>query len=174
MNTPEIKQNPHPKMRYKITVTIEGAPGPFDSVTGVVHYMVENDRCIPLTPISGATLAPEKNFPIDFVRVNDNVYKGTIYADLLQDEDYYGLGICHWSINTLWATLKIKGVEFRPSMILKDIVSQKPTPTYFVKSDYFSTDKERSAFGTTNRSLFQAKSRTDIFSMTLSAEENFQ
>ncbi|RDD82803.1 hypothetical protein DVJ77_04605 [Dyella tabacisoli] len=174
MKTPDIKQNPHPKTRYEITVTINDAPGPFDSVAGVVHYMVENDRCVPLTPISGATLAPEKNFPITFTRVSDNVYKGTIYADLLQDEDYYGLGVCHWAVNTMWATLKVKGVDFSPAMDLKEIVSQKPTPTYFVKADYFNTDKERSAFGTTNRSLFQTESSTDIFSMTLSAKEDFQ
>ena len=171
MNTPDIKQNPHPQKRYELTLSIEGAPGPFDSITGTVHYKVENERCVPATPISGATLTPEKNVAIDFVRVSDHEYKGTLYADLLQDEDYYGMGICHWAVNTAWATLKIKHVEFSPAMDAKELLAQKPVPTYFVRSEYFNSSEERSAFGTPNRELFQPTSRTDIFSMTLTARE---
>ena len=63
MKTPDIKQNQHPKMRYEIIMTIDGAPGPFDSVTAFVQYKVSNDRCVPLTPISGATLPPEHHLP---------------------------------------------------------------------------------------------------------------
>ena len=171
MKTPEIKQNPHPQKRYELTLSIEGAPGPFDSITGTVHYKVQNERCVPATPVSGATLAPERNVPIEFVRVSDHEYKGTLYVDLLQDEDYYGMGVCHWAVNTAWATLRIKGVEFSPAMDSRELLAQKPVPTYFVRSEYFNSSDERSAFGTPNRALFQPATRTDIFSMTLTARE---
>ncbi|WP_049623670.1 hypothetical protein [Frateuria defendens] len=174
MKNPDIKQNPHPRMRYELTLTIEDAPGPFDSISGMVHYKVTNGQCVPLTPISGATLEPEKNVPITFTRVSDGIYKGTLYADLLQDEDYYGLGVCHWGVNTAWVSLRAKGVEFTPAIDAKELVAQKSVPTFFVKGDYFETGKERSAFGTTNRALFQPESRTDVFSMTLRAREDFQ
>lgn len=171
MKNPDIKQNPNPKKRYEITLTLENAPGPFDSVTGTVHYKVENERCVPMTPISGATLAPEKNEPLTFNRVSDHVYKATLYADLLQDEDYYGMGVCHWAVNTAWATLKINKVDFSPAMDAKELLAQKPVPTYFVRGDYFNSGGERSAFGTPNRGLFLPESRTDIFSVTLTARE---
>ena len=171
MKTPEIKQNPHPKKHYELTLSIEGAPGPFDSIKGTVHYKVQNERCVPATPVSGATLTPEQDVAIDFVRISDHEYKGSLYADLLQDEDYYGMGVCHWAVNTAWATLRIKGVEFSPAMDSRELLAQKPVPTYFVRSEYFNSSDERTAFGTPNRALFKPTTRTDIFSMTLTARE---
>lgn len=171
MKTPDIKQNPRPQQRYELTLSIDGAPGPFDSITGTVHYKVQNERCVPATPGSGATLTPERNVPIEFVRINDHEYKGTLFVDLLQDEDYYGMGVCHWAVNTAWATLKIKGVEFSPAMDSRELLAQKPVPTYFVRSEYFNSSDERTAFGTPNRALFKPTTRTDIFSMTLTARE---
>lgn len=42
-------------MRYEITMAIQGAPGPFDAVSGFVQYKVSNDHCVPLTRVIGAT-----------------------------------------------------------------------------------------------------------------------
>lgn len=171
MTTPQIRHNPHPQKRYELTLSIEGAPGPFDSIQGTVHYKVQNERSVPATPISGATLTPEQDVPIEFMRVNDHEYKGVLYADLLQDEDYYGMGVCHWAINTVWATLRVNGVEFAPAIDAHDLLSQRPVPTYFARSEYFGGNGERTAFGTPNRALFKPDTRTDIFSMTLTARE---
>jgi hypothetical protein len=133
MKNPDIKQNPHPRMRYEITMTIQGAPGPFDSVDGFVQYKVSNDRCVPLTPISGATLPPEKSVPIEFSHVSDNVYKGTLYADLLQDEDYFGLGVCHWAVVAATASLKVKKADFSPYLFADSILKQSSETLYFSK-----------------------------------------
>jgi hypothetical protein len=178
MKTPDIKQNPHPKMRYEITMTIQGAPGPFDSVSGFVQYKVSNERCVPLTPISGARLTPEKTFPIDFSRVSDSVYKGTLYVDLLQDEDYYGLGVCHWSIVAASADLKIRDAALTPAIFHDDIVAQKSVATYFVNDDYLDSSNanggERVVSGNPNRAFYLPESRTDLFSVALAAKEDFQ
>ena len=178
MKTPDIKQNPHPKMRYEITMTIDGAPGPFDSVTAFVQYKVSNDRCVPLTPISGATLPPEHRFPIAFTRVSDTVYKGFIYADMMEDENYYGLGVCHWAVVAASADLTIKGTSLSPAIFHDDIVAQKSVATYFVNSDYVDNSgangQERVVSGNTNRAFYQPASRTDLFSIALAAKEDFQ
>lgn len=174
MKNPEIKHNPTPKKRYDITLTVDGAPGPFDSITGFVEYKVANDECVPLEPVSGATIAPEEKIPVVFKHEKGDVYIGTIYADLMQDEDYYGLGVCHWQIVATSAVLKNKAVEFSPAIFHKDITAQHAVPTYFVKGDYADNAKPHSAFGTTNRSLFQPESRTDLFTVTLAAKEDFQ
>jgi hypothetical protein len=174
MKNPEIKHNPTPKMRYAITLTVEGAPGPFDSITGFVEYKVVNEECVPLQPVSGATIAPEEKVPVTFRREKDGIYVGTIYADLMQDEDYYGLGVCHWQVVAASALLKNKAVEFSPAIFHKDITAQHAVSTYFVNSDYTDNTTTHSAFGTTNRSLFQPESRTDLFTVTLAAKEDFQ
>lgn len=177
MKTPDIKQNPHPKMRYDLTLTIEGAPGPFDSVSGFVQYKVSNDHCVPLTPISGAKIPPESRIPIALSRVSEKVYKGVIYTDLMQDEDYYGLGICHWSVVAASADLKVKSVALSPAIFHDDIVAQKSVPTYFVNGDYLDGSPdgtERVASGNPNRAFYLPESRTDVFSITLAAKEDFQ
>jgi hypothetical protein len=177
MKTPDIKQNPHPKMRYEITVMVQNAPGPFDSIGGFVQYKVSNDRCVPLTPISGATLAPESRVPIALARVSDNLYKGVIYADLMQDEDYYGLGVCHWSVVAASADLKIKNTALSPAIFHDDILAQKSAATYFVNADYLDSStkgEERVVAGNPNRAFYLPESRTDLFSITLAAKEDFQ
>ncbi|WP_266157209.1 hypothetical protein [Dyella silvatica] len=178
MKTPDIKQNPHPKTRYEITMTIDGAPGPFDAVTGFVQYKVSNDRCVPLSPGSGATLAPEKSVPLDLTRVSDKVYRATFYTDLFQDEDYYGLGVCHWSVVAATAALKVNASDLSPALFIDDIKAQKPVATYFADGEYLDARKGKDSFptitGSLKRSDYQPESRTDIFSITLVAKEDVQ
>ena len=178
MKTPDIKQNPNPKMRYEITMTIDGAPGPFDAISGFVQYKVANDQCVPLTEGSGATLAPEKSVPINLTRISDKVYKGTFYTDLLQDEDYYGRGVCHWAVVAATTALKVKAADLSPDIFLNDILAQKAVITYFADGGYQDARDGKDTFPTITGSLkksdYLPESRTDIFTITLAAREDFQ
>jgi hypothetical protein len=180
MKTPDIKQNPHPRMRYEITMTIQGAPGPFDSISGFVQYKVSNDRCVPLTPISGATLPPEKSVPLKLSHVSDNVYKGTLYVDLLQDEDYYGLGVCHWAVVAATASLKVKKVDFSPDLFADSILKQASETRYFSKKQFEAIGRGELAPPVVSGVLpaeyrnFKPEWQQDMFRVTLSAKEDFQ
>jgi hypothetical protein len=174
MKTPDIKQNPHPKMRYEITMTIDGAPGVFDAVTGFVQYRVVNDQCVPLSPISGATIPPEKNVPIVFEHEDGNVYRGTIYIDLLQDGDYYGLGVCRWSVVAAIASLKIREAKLSPSIDLDGITSNRPAVRYFSNHDYVNAETNRIVIGSRSRDEYKPELRDSVFSITLKAKEDFQ
>lgn len=179
MKTPDIKQNPNPKMRYEITMTIDGAPGPFDAISGFVQYKVANDQCVPLTEGSGATLAPEKSVPINLTRISDTVYKGTFYTDLLQDEDYYGRGVCHWAVVAATTALKVGKVGFSPDIFLDDIVAQKSITNYFPQLDYDAARRgDEDMFpvnvGESSPSNFKPDIQAHLFSVTLASKENFQ
>jgi hypothetical protein len=174
MKTPDIKQNPHPKMRYEITMTIDGAPGPFDSIEGYVQYEVRNGRCVPLAQGSGATLVPVKNIPLVFTRVSDAVYKGTLYVDLMQDEDYYGLGVCHWTVAGAGANPKVKNVVFSPGITPDEILSQAKATRYFSDRSYFNDGMEGIDTGNAHRSDFKPEAQAKVFSITLAAREDFQ
>lgn len=180
MKKTDIKLNPHPKMRYEITLTIEDAPGPFDAVEGSAGYEVTNGSCVPLTSFSGATLVPTKNVPIALNRVNDKVYKGEIYIDLLEDEDYFGLGLCRWSMTFANFGLPIGNLLFGHSISLKDILRGKSVSRHFNKRSYFSEDAKskkgthpRLSIGNADRSEFGNESK-NTFSTTLSVEEKVQ
>ncbi len=173
MKKPDIKQNPTPKQRYDITLRIDGAPGPFDSVAGSVDYQVSNGRCVPLTPISGATLVPQEHIPLTLTHVSDNVYKGTLYADRFIDEDYYGLGVCQWELVAAGIELKIGKMDFSPSIFLKDMKAGTPVVTYFSKHFYEESSKPDAPSltdsGRARREDYKDPAST--FSATLTAEE---
>lgn len=179
MKKPNIKLNPHPKMRYEITLTIEGAPGPFDSVNGSAGYEVTNGACVPLTPFSGAKLTPHKNVPMSLSIVNDTTYKGDIYVDLLTDEDYFGRGLCRWSMRFVDFDLEIGNLAFAHSISLDNVLAGKSDTRYFNNLSYVSedakspkSDHQRVSSGNASRTEF--KDPTNTFSITLSAKENFQ
>lgn len=180
MKTPDIKQNPHPKMRYEITMTIDGAPGPFDSMTAFVQYKVSNDRCVPLQPISGATLAPEDRVPLELARVSDHVYTGHLYVDLLQDEDYYGMGVCHWEVVAATAVLQVGKVAFSPDLLKNEILEQKSATRYFNVHQYADARQGKVAPPVSSGMLpseykaLKPEWQHDMFSVALAAREYFQ
>ncbi|HEX7815552.1 hypothetical protein [Dyella sp.] len=169
---PEIKENPHPKARYEVTLTIDDAPGPFDTVSGFVQYEVTNTECVPDSDPINRIKKPPRHFPpITFERVNDHQYRGAFYADLMQDEDYYGMGVCHWHVTGAVATLKNHNVTFAPGLFADDIAEQKPATRYYAEGDYRDSDDARTVSGNPNRAYYKPESRTDIFSITLVAKD---
>lgn len=176
---PDIKVNPHPKMRYEITLSIEGAPGPFDSVDGFTGYEVTNGACVPLTPFSGATLTPSKNVPISLSSVSDTAYRGEIYVDLLRDEDYFGQGLCRWSMRFVDFDLQVGNLAFAHTLSLDDVLAGQSVTRYFNSLSYASEDAkapkdDHPRVSSGNASRTQFNDPTNTFSLTLSAKENFQ
>ncbi|SFS16813.1 hypothetical protein SAMN05216570_3388 [Dyella sp. OK004] len=174
VGTLDIKQNPHPKMRYDITITIEGAPGPFDAVGGFMQYEVANKQCVPLTggPMNPMRIPPLAHPPIDFKRVSDNVYTGTVYADYFLDEDYFGEGMCHWSLMSATARLKVMNRTFAPYLLPDELFSQKPVTAYFTRDEYLHNNVGYSSTGERDRSVFPSDQQQGLFSITLVAKEH--
>jgi len=174
MKTPDTKQNANAKQRYEITMTIDGAPGPFDSIDGYVTYQVENDDCVPLQPGSGARLAPDKSVPVTFTREAgaDNVFRGTFYTDLLQDENYFGLGVCHWTVGGTGAKLNVGKTVFSTGMSLDEVRSEKPFVTYFANSLFHNPRIEGGDTGTV-RTAYVAQHPNEFFSVTLVTKKDF-
>lgn len=170
---PYTRLNPSPKMRYEITLEINGAPGPFDSVSGVMLYEVVNKSCVPVTDslMNPLRLMPQANLQITFDRVSENVYRTVVYSDYFQDEDYFGLGICHWSLKGSIARLKIKKNTMAPYLSSEQFFSQQPVLLYFTKDSYLNGDMEVSFHGESVRSNYSADVQDELFSISIIAEE---
>jgi hypothetical protein len=172
MKQPEIKLNPNPRMRYEITATVAGAPGAFERIEGSVDYKVFNRDCVPLTPVTGATVEPQKRLPVSFERVGDNTFKGVIYVDQIQDEDYFGLGVCHWSVVGASADFHHGEVNFSPAIYHDDILGQASVVRYFSERSYERTSRSRIDIGSPSKADFNGAGA--IFSITLKAMEKLQ
>jgi hypothetical protein len=174
MKTPDIKQNPHPKQRYEITVTVAGA-GPVESVEGAMQYRVENEECVPVSdPVNGVRIPPKAHPPIEFKRVSDGVFRGTLYTDLMQDEDYYGLGVCKWAMTGAVPVVTIDGVPLSPAMFPADIHSQQPVTRYFTKDQHPQGNPEEFSDPGAPFSEYIEKNKDKFFSITLIARKDLQ
>lgn len=169
MKQPDIKLNPHPKMRYELTLSVQDAPGPFESTMGYMEY--ETDKtCVPEQPISGHQSQVRFSIPFTFEQVDPTTYRGVVYLDMIQDEDYYGLGVCRWELMIVNVQLGAAGAIFNQGFQGAKIAAQQSGASYFLKRAYNdkSGDSGMPALDNTTRR------RDEFFSTTLTAKEDFQ
>lgn len=138
---PQIKRNPSPTA-YEITMTIENAPGPFGSIEGVMQYETAlDDPCMPdLGGMAGTRMRLKEHVPVTLTQVGENKYRGIYYTDLLVDEDYYGLGVCHWSMIAARVSLSAGVTEgetrFFENIFFDDLVTKDQVRVHFWKGRY--------------------------------------
>lgn len=133
---PDIKLNPHPVQRYELTATVD-APGAFDSAEGYLSYDIANVECVPKDSFEGARNVPSSSRAFELTRVDAHTWKGYFYRDLLKDEDYFGLGTCHWDATNAVPVFKVHGASFSPALVVQDVVGKVPSTSYFRKSDFY-------------------------------------
>lgn len=168
-----VKQNPHPQERYELTFTIHDAPGPFDSVTGKILYVVSNEECVPTDTISGAkSRTPGIDVPVQLKRLDDGSYQGQVDLDLPIDENYFGLGVCNWKSNGAYLRLAAHAVTFSAGISQSDIEKHDTTSTYFLKNHYFGTPvKGFTDGGATHDNYVRMSDKSRYFSVTIAARK---
>lgn len=176
---PLRKLNPNPERAYVITMKIEGAPGPFAVVRGSAQYDVENaPECGRYLKFAGVHpgMTSMENFPL--TQISGNEYQGTVYADLLLDEDYFGRGVCRWKFMQAQVVLKAADTDeetrFLPSLRAEDVYAEIHETRYFRKEIYPRDVKmdRLPSFGQTDRSKFAPDiSDDDLFAIRLKSQE---
>ena len=134
--------NPQPEQAYQITMTLADAPGPFASMLGLAQYEVVNQECLspPEDNPGGANTHLTRFLPFELTRVSDVEYTGTVYADGLLDEDYYGRGVCRWQLTRAYVRLKATGAMsetlFSASIPGEPLLAESTERIYFIKEAY--------------------------------------
>jgi hypothetical protein len=171
----EYRQNPNPKQAYRLTLRIDGAPGPFASMRALAHYDVVNTECLrPPKDNPGGHTSPVPTAPteVPLERIADNTYTGVVYADQMLDEDYAGRGVCRWRLTSMVVQMKATGAEgetlFIPSISDDKLFSGRPETVYFNKRSYPNLGAEEFVNpGESNRSRFGPSIRDeDLFTIT--------
>ena len=161
------KKNPHPVKRYEVTATAD-APGPWDSVKGIVYFDIVNTNCVPRGSFTGGQNVPNIGVEFEMTRVGDKTWKGYFYRDTLQDEDYFGLGICHWDVTQASPVFSAHGENFVPGSGLK---STNPYTEYFKKIDFLDQSQKHGGYGTTPNDPEIAKRPDAFFPITATVKE---
>jgi len=134
--------NPQPTQAYQIIMTLADAPGPFAFMQGLVQYEVINQECLspPEDNPGGANTHLTRFLPFELTRVSDVQYTGTVYADGLLDEDYYGRGACRWQLTRAYVRLKATGAMsetlFSASIPGEPLLAESTEKIYFLKASY--------------------------------------
>lgn len=167
------KQNPHPMQRYEVIAAAE-APGPWDAVSGYIGYDVVNPGCTPENKFLGVHILPKGvGLDIEMTRVDDKTWKGYFYRDYLLDEDYHGLGTCHWDATSVTADFSLRGVRFNSGSILDKFLRKGPQSTYFRQSDFKKSEDANPSlvrYGAPNFSAVRpeyTKNPSDFFPITV-------
>ncbi|MES2405562.1 MAG: hypothetical protein V4567_14675 [Pseudomonadota bacterium] len=130
------KKNPHPVQRYEVIATTN-APGPWDKVKGYISYEVVNPKCTPEDKFLGVHAMPaDVGIEVEMTRIAEDTWKGYFYRDYLQDEDYYGLGVCHWDVTSVGSGFAVHGETFGAGDTLNILLSKGPQTEYFKISEY--------------------------------------
>lgn len=174
---PLRKLNPNPKRAYLITMRVEGAPGPFAVLEGVAHYEVENIECGRYLKFAGTFPGMGSSETFDMSRISETEYQGTVYTDLILDEDYFGRGVCRWKFigmdGFLRATSDKRTTRFRPWVDDDEVYSQKSVTTYFWKERYPREEgyDNFAEFGDETLDSVPLDKRHEFFTITLTSRE---
>ena len=133
--------NPAPVKAYQVTLRINGAPGTFAHVRGTAQYDVVNeDECGHIESAAGTASRITSQEPLVLTRISDTEYQGTLYLDRMQDQDYYGRGICRWEFTGAGALLKATGAHeetrFLTFVDASDLVAGKTYTRHYPQHDY--------------------------------------
>jgi hypothetical protein len=134
---PVVVLVPQPHQALRVTLDTARSPGPFDTAQGEVLYKVEttSNRCLAWKEkFAGVPVAAEHYMKFAMKKTGPTTFEGIIFVDQIVDQDYYGLGKCHWSIDNVAVTAMLHGKLFES--FLGQVPNPVPTPTYFVISDY--------------------------------------
>lgn len=170
------KRNPAPQQAYRITMTIENAPGPFAQMVGLAQYDVVNTECLrPPKDNPGGYSSPVPTEDVEFPlkKVGENQYETIVYADQMLDEDYAGRGLCRWELIQARVRMKVSGAAdetvFTPSISSQKILEQSSEVVHFRKSAYGDKDGFP-YFGQPDRSRFGPSVQDiDLFTITFNS-----
>ncbi|HDS1510019.1 hypothetical protein I5U67_03055 [Stenotrophomonas maltophilia] len=172
------KLNPAPKQGYELVLTLKDAPGPFAVVEGVAQYDARNyaacGRIVPATGTAGRITSQE---PIALRQVDKNEYRGTFYLDRMQDEDYYGRGVCHWTLTGVGAMLRATTGEadtrFLTFVDKERMDAGSQVTRHYPRADYPRIEEITGygASGEEDPSSYRADLRNALFSTTTTVQK---
>nr|WP_315847409.1 hypothetical protein [uncultured Achromobacter sp.] len=183
---PLRKLNPAPTQAYEIRLTLANASdlsspadgkSPFTVVEGTVQFDASNGaRCGKSNALSGhvPTLSSHETFRLS--RISPTEYVGTVYADMLLDEDYYGRGLCHWALTearvALRARADIADTRFVAGLPAKKVLAGGTQARYFWKGYYPRFENgQHSDYGRSQLDAVPADKVNEFFTVTLTARK---
>ena len=174
--------NPHPKQAYRLRIKINDAPGPLKLMRNMSVGYGARDCSYIINHIEGASANPEKKVRAETRKLAEFEYEAIIYADAVQDEDYFGEGICHWKPEGFGLGFTATGSQdetvFNFGDALDNLIEKKILTKYYWKWSYPYSRREDGTlysdsvdFGIVSPEIYSAEQHKEMFTITVTLEE---
>ena len=178
--------NPHPKQAYRLRIKINDAPGPLVSMNDTYIRYMARDCSYVINHIEGVTSHPRKYVDIPLRQVGKDEYEASFYFDAVQDEDYFGEGVCHWKPDGFGGTFKATGKEeetgFTISDVMRNLLEKKTLTKYYWKGGYpYYKNQDGSIYRSNTMTdfgvspdkldIYTDEQRQSLFKITVTIEE---
>lgn len=133
--------NPSPKDAREFRVVVKNPPVRFTETSASVQYDVVNaTECGKKNRISGALPGIRSSESVKLTKVSDTEFKGVVYGDLIQSEDYFGEGVCRWEMVQASVGFRASGDPFATWLVASldaDDIGKNVTQTTYFWSGYY-------------------------------------
>jgi hypothetical protein len=164
--------HPSPTQRYVLTLRFDGVPGEIADLAATADFEVDNRECVPYDftrAVGGVRLPPRHSAPLALQRVDDHTWTAELFEDALQDEDYYGLGVCHWALNNATVHFHSKATHFVGGMPADRLLAGGTVTDHFLARDFAQKPAPMDVvFGEESAGFYQ-KAAGPQFTLTITA-----
>ena len=178
--------NPHPKQAYRLRIKINDAPGPLKLMRNMSVGYGARDCSYIINHIEGVSANPEKKVRAETRKLAEFEYEAIIYADAVQDEDYFGEGICHWKPEGFGLGFTATGSQdetvFNFGDALDNLIGKKILTKYYWKGGYpYYKNQDGSIYRSNTMTdfgvspdkldIYTDEQRQSLFNITVTLEE---
>lgn len=164
-------ENKNPNTWISVEADTSDLPIPVDTATFSATYTIDNLSCLKPRRISGAIAPPFISLRIDAQRVSPKTFRAKVAADRFEDEDYDGLGPCHWRLASVDFTLKHEARQLTAGMDGKSALGFSPVKNYFSDWSITSAPTDEPQPGLTDPDAARAGNAGKIYVVTVKAKE---
>lgn len=137
----EVKANPAAHRGKALEFRFSGLPGAVRLSGAELHFEIQNRECVPMDygrAWGGVRLPPRYGLPTPVSLASDGALIVDVPKDALIDEDYFGLGPCHWALQSVSLPFASQRARFVASVSADEILTGKDLVLQYLVSDYTS------------------------------------
>lgn len=167
--------NPTPRQGYELVLTLQDAPGPFKKMGWSALYQAKGCNYV-VNDFAGVRGEPKHTVKLPFAEQPDGSFTATVYLDAMLDEDYYGNGVCQWTLTSVgpWVMATGSPAEtlFDTDLSSEQLSAEQPVQLFYWKGYYPQSKVDGfKTWGNSAREQFAPEARDNLFSMTLTPKK---
>lgn len=137
----EVKVNRAAQRGKALEFRFSGLPGAVRLSDAELHFEIQNRECVPMDygrAWGGVRLPPRYGLPTPVSLASHGALIVDVPKDALIDENYFGLGTCHWALQSVSLPFASQRARFVASVLADEILTDKDLVLQYLVSDYTS------------------------------------